>query len=219
MYDDFEINPYTKHYGDVEREEQLDMMVARFAALADPTRLRILGLITDGGLTVNQIARRLGAHASTVSRHLKRLREAGILNLRLRDYHHVHRLNEGSLAELWRCLTDRVELAAMAAAIERKPYERRVIAAFTDNDGRVIRIPTEPSRRDIIIGYLVEALGVDMLDSEALFQSALEAMIAPGTDSAEIWRALEVHAGLTREEDSGLYYFEHPPMTPVTRLA
>ena len=52
-----------------------------FRALSDPTRLRIVKLLTDAGgaLCVNALAARLDVTQSAVSQHLRILRQTGLV--------------------------------------------------------------------------------------------------------------------------------------------
>jgi len=50
-----------------------------FKAFGDPTRLKILSILTDGEMTVNQITGKIGLSQPTISRHLGILREAGVV--------------------------------------------------------------------------------------------------------------------------------------------
>src|SRR5213075_1013356 len=54
----------------------------RFQALADPTRLRILALLRRMELSVGELAQVLGQSQPRVSRHLKILSDAGVLERR-----------------------------------------------------------------------------------------------------------------------------------------
>jgi ArsR family transcriptional regulator len=54
----------------------------RFQALADPTRLRILALLRIMELSVGELAQVLGQSQPRVSRHLKILADAGVLDRR-----------------------------------------------------------------------------------------------------------------------------------------
>jgi DNA-binding transcriptional ArsR family regulator len=54
----------------------------RFQALADPTRLRIVALLRLMELSVGELAQVLGQSQPRVSRHLKILADAGILERR-----------------------------------------------------------------------------------------------------------------------------------------
>ncbi len=62
--------------------------LAMLRAVAEPTRLRILALLTDGELSVKDITRILGQSQPRISRHLKLMVEAGL----------VERLPDGSWA-------------------------------------------------------------------------------------------------------------------------
>ena len=49
-----------------------------FKAIGDPSRLRILYLLSGKELTVNEIAEKIGLSQSTISRHLAILRDAEV---------------------------------------------------------------------------------------------------------------------------------------------
>lgn len=56
-----------------------DRLNATFAALADPTRRAILGLLTQGEATVNELAAPFDMRLPSVSKHLKVLERAGLI--------------------------------------------------------------------------------------------------------------------------------------------
>jgi DNA-binding transcriptional ArsR family regulator len=49
------------------------------SALADPTRILVLYLLADGPCTVNELTGKLGVPQPTTSRHLKILRDRGLV--------------------------------------------------------------------------------------------------------------------------------------------
>ena len=53
-----------------------------YAALAEPSRRRILDLLRDGEHSVNDLVERLPLSQPGVSKHLKVLREAGLVDVR-----------------------------------------------------------------------------------------------------------------------------------------
>jgi SAM-dependent methyltransferase len=61
-------------------ESRLAAMVAALKCAAEPTRLRLLALLSHGELTVGEICRVLGQSQPRVSRHLRLLTEAGFLD-------------------------------------------------------------------------------------------------------------------------------------------
>ena len=56
-----------------------DQLSAVFGALADPTRRAILARLTDGDLTVGELARPFAVSQPAISRHLKVLEGAGLI--------------------------------------------------------------------------------------------------------------------------------------------
>ncbi len=58
----------------------MDSLLSALKAVAEPTRLRILGLLAEGELTVTELTQILRQSQPRVSRHLKLLCEAGVLN-------------------------------------------------------------------------------------------------------------------------------------------
>src|SRR5215471_11219581 len=75
-----------------------DELLAALRAVAEPTRLRLLVLCARGELTVSELAQILGQSQPRVSRHLKLLCEAGLLD-RFREGSWVfYRVSTGSAA-------------------------------------------------------------------------------------------------------------------------
>ena len=63
-------------------EKELESLDQVFKALADPTRIRILGLLTAGEICVCHIHESLRLPQPLVSRHLAYLRRAGLVETR-----------------------------------------------------------------------------------------------------------------------------------------
>jgi ArsR family transcriptional regulator len=77
---------------------KLDFFPQMFAALADPTRLRIVGLLTRGEVCVCDIYESLKIPQSKASRHLAYLRKAGIVATDKRGLWVYYRLADGDTA-------------------------------------------------------------------------------------------------------------------------
>ena len=63
-------------------EEALGLVAMRFRSLGEPMRLKILRLLESGELTVSQLVERLHSSQANISKHLKVLVSAGILERR-----------------------------------------------------------------------------------------------------------------------------------------
>jgi len=70
-----------------------------FDALGDPTRREILRLLSDGDKPVHEIAAALPVSRPAVSRHLRLLKDAGMVAEQARGSRHIYHLrDEGLLA-------------------------------------------------------------------------------------------------------------------------
>ena len=90
-------------------------LVRVFEALRDPTRLRILGLLTDGELCVCHIHEALRAPQPTISRHLAYLRRAGLVVTRREGTWMFYRAASHADASVHEAIT------AAIAAVRRTP--------------------------------------------------------------------------------------------------
>ena len=70
------------------------------AVLADPVRREIVELLAAGEAGAGEIADRFPVTRPAISRHLRVLREAGLVTSEVRAQRRVYRLDRGPLAEL-----------------------------------------------------------------------------------------------------------------------
>ncbi|HEU4975948.1 MAG TPA: metalloregulator ArsR/SmtB family transcription factor [Baekduia sp.] len=70
------------------------------AVLADPTRRRLLDLLLDGPRPVGELVGELGASQPSTSKHLRVLREAGLVHVHPDAQRRVYALRPQRLAEL-----------------------------------------------------------------------------------------------------------------------
>jgi ArsR family transcriptional regulator len=109
------------------RGQDLEALTNVYAALADPTRLRILSLLGDGEICVCHIHASLDVPQPTASRHLAYLRKAGLVEAR-RDGIWMHY----RLAEIDNAVVASVVKAALHAlthtAIRAKDEKRLQLA-------------------------------------------------------------------------------------------
>ncbi len=75
-----------------------------FAALADPTRCRIVEMLASGELPVREIASRFDISQPAISQHLKVLREARLVQVRVEAQQRIYQLDQTGLAEIDRWL-------------------------------------------------------------------------------------------------------------------
>ena len=74
--------------------------MALFEALAEPNRRRILDLLRAGERPAGDLVELIGLSQPGVSKHLKMLREAGLVSVRRDGQRRLYRLEPAELAEL-----------------------------------------------------------------------------------------------------------------------
>lgn len=97
-----------------------------FAALADPTRRRIVELVSAREMRAGDIAEKFEGSLPTISQHLKKLKEAGLVDVRVDAQWRWYSVNPAGFAELeawfgkvrsfWNPRLDRLEEVLRAAA-------------------------------------------------------------------------------------------------------
>jgi len=90
-----------------------------FSIVAEPARRQILDLLRDGERSVGELVAELGMSQPAVSKHLRVLRESGLVDVRARAQLRLYRLRPEPLAEidawlapyrrLWKGSLDRLE--------------------------------------------------------------------------------------------------------------
>lgn len=88
--------------------------------IAEPTRRRILDAVRDGERSVSELVEVVGMHQPGVSRHLKVLRDAGLVEVRRDAQRRLYRLRVEPLRALDEWLEPyRAEMAGRLDALER----------------------------------------------------------------------------------------------------
>jgi len=75
-------------------------MESPFAIIAEPNRRAILGLLASSERSVGEIERRLRMPQTSVSKHLRVLREAGFVESRVEAQRRVYRIRPEPLREI-----------------------------------------------------------------------------------------------------------------------
>jgi DNA-binding transcriptional ArsR family regulator len=104
--------------------------VKALEALADPTRRTIVELLSERDLSAGELAARFETSRPAVSRHLRVLREQGLVQARIEGRRHVYSLDPEPLAELDEWLaryrgfwTNRLD--ALGVELKRRRKEQR----------------------------------------------------------------------------------------------
>jgi len=158
----------------------MEQLLAGLRASAEPTRLRILALVARGTFCVMEFTEILGQSQPRLSRHLRLLGEAGLLE----------RTREG--ANVWFALppSETAEGSLARALVERLPEDDPIIAADRRQAARVLaeraRIATESFQKRGAEWDEMRALGLPAADVEQALLRLLP---------AEMGRLLDIGTG------------------------
>lgn len=139
-----------------------DLLVA-LKALSDASRLRIVGLLADGRrMAVEQLAAALELTPATIVHHLKKLREAGLVESHTRPPYMDYSLRLGRLSEIGGTLhriareqSGDTATDATAAPKWAGPAEAKVLRAFFDGE-RLTSIPAQHTKRLVVLRQLAD---------------------------------------------------------------
>ncbi len=179
-----------------------DEMVLFFKALANASRLKILGLLAQRPYSGEELAALLDLKAPTVSHHLSKLAEAGLVSARAEGYYSVYQLEEDALKKI-RLLFPSQDLAAAAADVDLDSYDRKVLADYTRPDGSLKTIPAQRKKLEAVLRHVARAFEPGKRYTE---KKVNEVLAGFNDDTATLRREL-VGSGLMQREGGGGDYW------------
>jgi hypothetical protein len=174
-----------------------------FKALADESRLKIIGLLAGQSLTVEQMAEMLHLRPSTVSHHLQYLSHAGLVSARAQGYYNIYRLETGVVEKMARRLLQQDTLSSAAAEVDLDAYDRKVVANFTTPDGRLKTLPAQRKKLEAILRYVLRDFEPGVRYPE---KRVNEILAFYHSDTATLRRELVDYKLLLREGGGGMYW-------------
>lgn len=153
-------SPKSEHSMDKNLEARAEL----FKALGHPVRLIILNLLEMKPRHGEELATILNLKPATISHHLSKLTEVGLLESEKDQYYQTYSI----IAEpLTRTIAEVVHLPqpGLQAEVEEDAYRNKVLNTFLKR-GRLIQIPTQVKKQRIILEKIVEEFEPDRTYSE-----------------------------------------------------
>ena len=186
-------------------EADLATLLAFFKAMANESRLRIVGLLAERERSVQELAALLELKEPTVCHHLAALKALGLVTARPEGVVRWHALRLDTLTELNRGLLD--PNGGVAVAQEVAPatdaWEQKVLSSYVDPGGRLSTLPASRRKRLIVLEWLARQFEPGRRYREAEVNGILQRR---HWDSATLRREL-VGAGLMARQ-AGIYWLE-----------
>jgi hypothetical protein len=139
---------------------QLNKLVTFLKTVGDPTRIRMIALLSGGPLHGQAIAGKLGLTPPTITHHLKKLREINAVYER-RDKNTIYfYLNESLIRQQANGLIqlfDKQE-GELKDMVELNMERQKVIHNFISKDGKLKNIPVQRKKKLIVFEHLIRGL-------------------------------------------------------------
>jgi biotin operon repressor len=172
------------------QESSVEELVSFFRALADPSRLKIVGLLAQQPYPVEQLSAIIGLGESTISHHLSRLSEAGLVSARAEGHYSVYSLKPDALS-----------------AMARRFLAKERLPELTGPDGRFTAFPTQEKKYLVLIRHVLADFQPGVRYSE---KKVNEILLRHSTDTARLRRSL-VDFGFMGREGGGRDYWVREP--------
>ena len=187
----------------MHQEQQFDQFVRFFKVLGEPKRLRIVGLLADKPRTVEPLGALLGLGVSTVSHHLSRLADAGLVSARSESYYSVYMLRTEVLTSMAKELLKQAEQQRPVLESTLNDTDRKVLATFTTPDGRITAFPVGEKRFQALLRHVLKAFEPGVRYTEKRVNQILSNF---HEDTARLRRGLIDHRLMAREGGGGKYW-------------
>lgn len=126
-----------------------------FKCLSDKSRLKILNYLLERPMYVELISELLELNPSTISFHLKKMEEAGLVYSSKEQYYVTYYINKDVLENnLWDLI--KLEKASSNEETEREEiYKRKVLDAFFEY-GKLKSLPVQRKKRKIVLEEIAQ---------------------------------------------------------------
>lgn len=183
-------------------EQQIELVLV-FKALADASRLKIVGLLAQQTYTVEQLAAMLGVKPSTISHHLAKLAEVGLVSARAEGYYSVYRLEKEALSQNMQRIFSTEQIAAVSAGVDLGAFERKVVNDYLLPNGRLKTLPGQRKKLEAILRHIVKIFEPGARYSE---KQVNEMLLRFHDDTAYLRRELVGYKLMMREGGGGEYW-------------
>lgn len=152
---------------------QPEIMLQFCKAMADESRLKIIGLLSTAEHSVQQLASILELKEPTVSHHLAMLKQLDLVRQRADGNFRWYRLNEEVLGQISRAVFSRDSIARLAISAGVRDSERKILDNFVDGH-RLLEIPVSYKKRLVILKWLAGFFEADISYTESQVNALLK---------------------------------------------
>lgn len=140
-----------------------------FKALSDETRLKIVGLLAQESYSGEQLAAIIDKKPATISHHLTKLSEAGLVSAEAIGHTKLYRLRLDMVHDMAARLVEKDTLpnvANEAEDVDVDAYDKKIVRDFSRRDGSLKELPAQQKKFEAILRHVVKAFESDMRYTE-----------------------------------------------------
>jgi predicted transcriptional regulator len=190
------------------KNEQFQILLRFFKALADESRLKILGILANQECSVEELATLLHLKEPTVSHHLARLKELHLVTMRPEGNAHLYQLDSHALQNISKEFFTPQTIASLVEDVDIDAWESKVLKTYIEGDvysnnpiQRLREIPTSRKKRLVILKWLARKFELGIRYQE---QTVNEILRHYHSDCTTLRRELVSHQLMQNE--NGFYW-------------
>ncbi|MBW4686377.1 MAG: metalloregulator ArsR/SmtB family transcription factor [Komarekiella atlantica HA4396-MV6] len=190
------------------QKEQFHILLQFFKALADESRLKIVGILANQECSVEKLAVQLQLKEPTVSHHLAKLKELSLVSMRSDGNTHLYGLDSEVLQSISKEIFTPEKMRSWIEGLESEMWSSKVLKNYIEGDTsnkdsvqRLKEIPASRKKRLVILQWLVNQFEVGVNYPERVVNEILKRY---HPDCATLRRELIGYQLMQRE--NGVYW-------------
>jgi DNA-binding HxlR family transcriptional regulator len=188
---------------EMNMEDSFETLLNFFKALADANRLKLIGLLATKESSVEELSAVLDISPSTVSHHLSKLAEIGLVAARADGYYNIYRLETDALENMAKQLLVKETLPEVAKDLDRKAYDRKILKDYLNEDGTIAQLPTNQRKLEVILQYIADRFEIGEIYTEKTVNQVIGDL---HEDISGLRRDLISFGYLDRKRDGSAYW-------------
>ncbi|MEH2061381.1 MAG: metalloregulator ArsR/SmtB family transcription factor [Nostoc sp.] len=161
--------------------EQFNILLRFFKALADDSRLKIVGILANQECSVEELAVLLQLKEPTVSHHLAKLKELNLVTMRPEGNSRLYKLDSEALQSISKEIFTPEKIASLIEDVDIEAWESKVLKNYFEGDvsdkdsvQRLKEIPASRKKRLVILKWLANQFDVGVNYPERLVNDILK---------------------------------------------
>lgn len=189
-------------------KEQFQTLLQFFKALADESRLKIVGILANQECSVEELAALMQLKEPTVSHHLAKLKELNLVTMRPEGNSRLYQLDSEALQNISKEIFTTEKIASLIEDVDTEAWESKVLNNYLELDindlektQRLKEIPSSRKKRLVVLKWLANQFDPGVQYSERTVNEILK---RHHPDCATLRRELIGYQLMQRE--NGLYW-------------